>query len=96
MNAWTRHLRPALAGLAVYEALGPAERRRCPAARAPARQRVPRALAAGGDGRARGTVQDLELGRYPDSSGRSLRRLLAKLHGCEPERVVLGNGRSTR
>ena len=27
MNAWTRHLRPALAGLTVYEAVAPEDRK---------------------------------------------------------------------
>lgn len=88
MNAWARHLRPALAGLAVYEAADAA---------APPRARLhanecpepwpPEVMAALGR-----RIQDLELGRYPDSSGRTLRELLARAHGCEPERVVLGNG----
>ncbi len=91
MNAWTRHLRPALAGLAVYDAL-PHD-----PARPPARARLhanecpepwpPEVMAELGR-----RIQDLELGRYPDSSGRALRELLGRAHGCDPERVVLGNG----
>jgi histidinol-phosphate aminotransferase len=37
-------------------------------------------------------VCELELNRYPDTSGRSLRRALADRHGCDPDRIVLGNG----
>ena len=37
-------------------------------------------------------VRGLELGRYPDTSGRRLRQVLAERHGCEANRVVLGNG----
>ena len=37
-------------------------------------------------------VADLELNRYPDTSGRTLRQVLAERHDCDPERVVLGNG----
>jgi histidinol-phosphate aminotransferase len=37
-------------------------------------------------------VRELELNRYPDTSGRSLRRALADRHGCDPDRIVLGNG----
>lgn len=37
-------------------------------------------------------VARIELGRYPDTSGRSLRRVLGQRHGCDPDRVVLGNG----
>jgi histidinol-phosphate aminotransferase len=37
-------------------------------------------------------VRRIELNRYPDTSGRSLRRVLADRHGCAPERVILGNG----
>src|SRR5690606_19211348 len=37
-------------------------------------------------------VRELELNRYPDTSGRTLRRVLAAQHGCAPDRIVLGNG----
>jgi histidinol-phosphate aminotransferase len=37
-------------------------------------------------------IRNIELNRYPDTSGRSLRAVLAARHGCDPERVVLGNG----
>jgi histidinol-phosphate aminotransferase len=37
-------------------------------------------------------VQAIELGRYPDTSGRRLREVLGRRHGCDPDRVVLGNG----
>jgi histidinol-phosphate aminotransferase len=37
-------------------------------------------------------VQAIELNRYPDTSGRTLRKLLAERHGCDPARIVLGNG----
>ncbi|MBC8069597.1 MAG: aminotransferase class I/II-fold pyridoxal phosphate-dependent enzyme [Deltaproteobacteria bacterium] len=37
-------------------------------------------------------VRTVELGRYPDASGRELRELLAARHGCDPARIVLGNG----
>src|SRR5690606_8784956 len=30
--------------------------------------------------------------RYPDTSGRTLRRVLAERHNCSPDRIVLGNG----
>jgi histidinol-phosphate aminotransferase len=33
-----------------------------------------------------------EIGLYPDGGGFSLKRALAKRHGCEPECVTLGNG----
>jgi histidinol-phosphate aminotransferase len=38
------------------------------------------------------TVRAVELGRYPDTSGRRLRALLGERFGCHPDRVVLGNG----
>jgi histidinol-phosphate aminotransferase len=37
-------------------------------------------------------IAALELNRYPDTSGRSLRALLATRHGCDPGQIVLGNG----
>src|SRR5690606_35489689 len=36
-------------------------------------------------------VRELELNRYPDTSGRTLRRVLAEHHRCDPDRIVLGN-----
>ncbi|MEZ4427266.1 MAG: histidinol-phosphate transaminase [Nannocystaceae bacterium] len=83
---WTRHLRPQLAALSPYDA---------PSARASARlhanecaepwpPEVARAIAA--------LVHEVELGRYPDTSGHDLRALLARLHDVDPTRVVLGNG----
>jgi histidinol-phosphate aminotransferase len=37
-------------------------------------------------------VRELELNRYPDTSGRTLRRVLAERRACDPDRIVLGNG----
>jgi len=89
MTEWTRHLRPALAGLAVYELSEPApgsirarlHANECPEAWPP---EVMAELAR--------RIETVELGRYPDSSGRSLRELLATRHGCDPTQLVLGNG----
>lgn len=83
---WRRHLRPTLAELEVYDV---------EPSRAPARMHanecpepwppeVREALA--------GVVRELELNRYPDTSGRTLRRVLGQKHGCDPDRIVLGNG----
>ncbi|MCA9680700.1 MAG: aminotransferase class I/II-fold pyridoxal phosphate-dependent enzyme [Myxococcales bacterium] len=85
-NDWRRHLRPSLADLGVYDV---------PPSTAPSRMHanecaepwpdhVREALAT--------VVRELELNRYPDTSGRTLRKVLADRHGCEPNRVVLGNG----
>lgn len=84
---WTRHLRPTLAELSVYDVP--------PADRAQARMHAnecpepwpPEVMAALAE-----VVRGLELGRYPDTSGRRLRAVLGRRHGCDPERVVLGNG----
>lgn len=38
------------------------------------------------------TLLDVELNRYPDTSARSLRALLAERLDCHADRVVLGNG----
>jgi len=86
MSPWTRHLRPALAGLAVYDAAQPPARARLHANECP-EPWPPEVMAELGR-----RVEALELGRYPDGSGRALRELLARAHGCDPERVVLGNG----
>lgn len=83
---WTHHLRPALAGLAAYDfpPVGDAIRldaNECPEPWPP---EVLAELAR--------RLTTLELGRYPDPSGRRLRELLAARHGVEPEAIVLGNG----
>ena len=83
---WARHLRPTLRDVTVYDV---------PPAKAPARLHanecpepwppdVTEALA--------DVLRDLELSRYPDTSGRELRRILAERHGCDADRIVLGNG----
>ncbi|HVH97332.1 MAG TPA: histidinol dehydrogenase, partial [Enhygromyxa sp.] len=83
---WRRHLRPTLGELDVYD-VEPSQ--------APARMHanecpeawpleVREALAQ--------VVCELELNRYPDTSGRTLRRVLAERHRCDPDRIVLGNG----
>jgi histidinol-phosphate aminotransferase len=85
-SSWRRHLRPTLADLEVYDV---------EPSRAPARMHanecpepwppeVRDALAQ--------VVRALELNRYPDTSGRTLRRVLAEQHACDPDRIVLGNG----
>jgi histidinol-phosphate aminotransferase len=84
---WARHLRTTLAALSPYD-VPPAD---------PAQARMhanecaepwpPEVMAALGQ-----VVQSIELGRYPDTSGRSLRTVLGRRHGCDPDRVVLGNG----
>lgn len=84
---WARHLRPTLAELSVYDVppADPAQARmhanECPEPWPP---EVMDALAE--------VVRGIELGRYPDTSGRRLRAVLGRRHGCDPERVVLGNG----
>ena len=84
--AWERHLRPALRGLRPYPVdLRPARARlhanECPEPWPP---EVLDELAA--------LVRSMELGRYPDAAPDRLRRALAARHGCEPARVVLGDG----
>ena len=37
-------------------------------------------------------IAEIELGRYPDPSGTSLRRVLGGRYGCDSGRIVLGNG----
>jgi histidinol-phosphate aminotransferase len=85
---WARHLRPTLAALSIYD-VPPAD---------PAQARMhanecsepwpAEVMAALGE-----VVRGLELGRYPDTSGRQLRAVLGRRHGLiDPDRVVLGNG----
>lgn len=86
MNSWQRHLRPSLADLEVYDV---------PPSTAPSRMHAnecaetwpPHVMDALAD-----VVRSTELNRYPDTSGRSLRALLAARHGCDANRIVLGNG----
>ena len=83
---WTSHLRPALAGLSIYDSPAVSARARLHANECaePWPAEVMAEL-----GR---RLQSQELGRYPDSSGRSLRELLSQRHSCHPDAVVLGNG----
>lgn len=84
---WAEHLRSTLGALSIYD-VAPAD---ASAARMHANEcpepwpaEVMEALA--------DVVRGLELGRYPDTSGRRLRATLGRRHGCDPDRVVLGNG----
>lgn len=84
--AWLRHLRPSLAEVSVYDVPpAHAEARlhanECPE---PWPAEVMDALAE--------VVRGIELCRYPDTSGRELRAILGERHGCDPDRIVLGNG----
>lgn len=84
--AWTRHLRPALAGLEIYDAPQVPARARLHANEC-AEPWPPEVMAELGK-----RLQAVELGRYPDTSGRGLRALLAERHGVSPDAIVLGNG----
>lgn len=87
MNAWEPHLRPALAELTAYD-VPPADAsfarlhaNECP-------EPWPEACVE----RIVEAVRRVELGRYPDTSGREVRALLGRIHGCDPNRIILGNG----
>jgi histidinol-phosphate aminotransferase len=85
-SAWSRYLRPTLASLTAYdvppmEAEARLHANECPE---PWPQEVLDALAE--------VIKGIGLGRYPDTSARSLRKVLGERHGCDPDRVVLGNG----
>jgi histidinol-phosphate aminotransferase len=86
MTAWTRHLRPALAGLEIYDHPPADAKARLHANECP--EPWPPEVAATLAKR----VAAVEFGRYPDTSGRRLRKLLAERHGCDPDAIVLGNG----
>jgi histidinol-phosphate aminotransferase len=84
--SWRKHLRGCLSRVDVYDV---------PTSRSPARLHanesgcdwppaVMRDLAT--------AVLGVELNRYPDTSARDLRQLVAERLGCHGERVVLGNG----
>lgn len=85
-SPWTRHLRPSLAALDVYD-IEPVPARARLAANECAEPWPAEVRAAVAK-----RVAEVELGRYPDTSGRKLRALLAARHGVEPDAVVLGNG----
>lgn len=85
-HAWERHLRPSLRDVNIYDV---------PPSPAPIRlhanecaqpwpDEVADALAE--------VVRGIEFARYPDTSGRALRRVLGERYQCDPERIVLGNG----
>ncbi|MCR9164519.1 MAG: pyridoxal phosphate-dependent aminotransferase [Nannocystaceae bacterium] len=85
--SWTRHLRPQLADLVAYD-VPPADasfaRMHANECAEPWPEHVMDAVAE--------AVRGVELGRYPDTSGRGLRALLGERLGCEASRIVLGNG----
>jgi histidinol-phosphate aminotransferase len=84
--SWTRHLRPSLADLTVYDVPPKFAEARLHANECsePWDADVMDALA--------DVVRGLELSRYPDTSGRSLRAVLGARHGVDADRIVLGNG----
>lgn len=83
---WASQLRRSLATLSVYDVPRASARARMHANENPEPWPDPvmRELAE--------VVRAVELGRYPDTSGRELREVLAARHGCEANRIVLGNG----
>lgn len=85
-TGWRANLRPSLAGLTVYDVPRANARARLHANECaePWPDEVMADLA--------NVVRSVELGRYPDTSGRELREVLAARHGCSTGRVVLGNG----
>src|SRR5262245_25209127 len=85
-NAWLKHLRPTLDQVGIYDV---------PPSRSEARlhanesswewpREVMEELAA--------ELRAVELHRYPDTSARELRSVIADRLDCEVERIVLGNG----
>ncbi|MCX4243826.1 pyridoxal phosphate-dependent aminotransferase [Paraliomyxa miuraensis] len=84
---WSRHIRSTLAALSVYD-VPPAD----PACARMHANENPEPWPAEVMAALADALQRIELGRYPDTSGRSLRAHLARRHGCAPEQVVLGNG----
>lgn len=84
--SWVRHIRPSLTEVTVYDV---------PPATAPIRLHAnecaqswpPEVAEALGE-----VVREVELTRYPDTSGRPLRAILAQRYGCPADDIVLGNG----
>lgn len=85
--SWTRHLRPQLAKLVAYD-VPPADasfaRMHANECAEPWPSHVMDAVA--------DAIRSVELGRYPDTSGRRLRALLGERLRCDASRIVLGNG----
>ena len=84
--SWQKHLRPTLSALSVYD-VPPSDAPSRLHANECAEEWPPEVRQAFGE-----AIAALELNRYPDTSGRSLRAVIAQRHGVDPERVVLGNG----
>lgn len=87
MSTWERHLRPALADLTAYD-VPPADAKY---ARLHANE-CPEPWPESAIDRIVDAVRQVELGRYPDTSGREVRAQLGRIHGCDPSRIILGNG----
>lgn len=83
---WLASVRPTLDSLSVYDVPRVSARARLHANENP--EPWPDAVMA----ELAEVVRRVELGRYPDSSGRELREVLAGNHGCDVGRIVLGNG----
>lgn len=83
---WTRHLRPSLKDVSVYDVppMSAPVRLHANECSQPWPPQVADALAE--------VIRGVELARYPDTSGRELRAVLADRHGCDAEQIVLGNG----
>lgn len=84
--SWRDNLRPSLAALSVYDVPRSIARARLHA------NENPEPWPADAMAELAACVQQVELGRYPDTSGRELREVLAARHGCGVGRIVLGNG----
>jgi histidinol-phosphate aminotransferase len=84
--SWQKHLRPSLEELEVYDVAPSEAPSRMHANECP--ERWPEAVREE-LGRA---IARLEFNRYPDTSGRGLRAVLAHKYGVDADRIVLGNG----
>jgi len=84
--SWRENLQPALAELSVYDVPPRTWRARLHANESPLAW-PPEVLNDLSD-----HLRSVELNRYPDTSGRSLRAVLGAEHGVAAERIILGNG----